>query len=363
MKFFCRALSLFCVILTLLLILPFSSLAKSAEPSVSAKSAVLYEAQSQKILFAKNENQRMPMASTTKIMTALAVLDTLSCSQTVTIPRDAVGIEGSSAYLKANEVWTVKDLLYALLLQSANDAAVALAIASDGSVSAFAERMNEKAKTLGLCDTHFENPHGLHSENHYTTAKELALIAAEMMKNPLLRQISATKVYRTEVAGEAKVFVNHNKLLSRNKNAVGVKTGFTKNSGRCLVGATEKDGLKLISVTLNASNDWNDHEAMWSYALSEFTMRELVLSHGYLANVPVSGALVPYVTASNREPVRFFMKKSDAPIHIHTEISPYVLAPIRQGEVLGYLCFTQSGDEIKRVPLYANTDIPKLKIK
>ncbi len=334
----------------------------STSTSLSAVGAILYETQAQKVLLAKNENKRMPMASTTKIMTALAASEALTLEQTVTIPKAAVGIEGSSAYLKEGEIWTVKDLLYALLLQSANDAAVALAIASDGSVDAFVGRMNRMAQDFKLSDTHFENPHGLSADGHYTTAKELALIASKMMENPFLKQVCSTKLYRTQSPCPTRTFTNHNKLLFRNSDAVGVKTGFTKDSGRCLVGAIEKDGLSLISVTLNAPNDWNDHEAMWQYAFSTFEMREILPIGGYLFNVPIIGAIVPYATASNREPVRLFMAKNAPSVSYHTEYPPYATLPIRKDDVLGYLCITQDGKEIYRIPLCADADIPQVKI-
>ncbi len=346
-------------------ILPSHALASEytvASCSLSASAAVLYETQAEEFLFVKNADKRMPMASTTKIMTALAAREALSLEQIVPIPREAVGIEGSSAYLTQDERWTVKDLLYALLLQSANDAAVALAIASDGSTEAFVARMNRMAQEWQLCDTHFENPHGLHADTHYTTAKELAIIASKLQEDPFLKQVCATKVYRTQCAAKARIFSNHNKLLSKNKNANGIKTGYTRHSGRCLVGAVEKDGLSLISVTLNAPDDWNDHEKMWTYAFDNYERRDILPQNGYFANIPVVGSIVPYATASNREPIRLFMRKNDAKISFRTEYHSYAIAPIQKNELLGYLCVMQNGKEIYRIPLCADTDIPKIKI-
>ena len=236
--------------------------------SVSAKHAILLDADTGEVLWEKDADAKAPMASTTKIMTAITVLSHLPLSQSVAVPREAVGTEGTSAYLKEGELLTVTDLLHALLLGSANDAAVTLAIASDGSVAAFADRMNRIAHDIGLDGTHFANPHGLPAEDHYTTARDLAVLSAYAMHIPDFRAIVGKKSYRFHSSLSPHTVRNHNKLLHMSKDAVGIKTGFTKKSGRCLVGAAERDGALLISVTLNASNDWHDHLSLWNYGFS-----------------------------------------------------------------------------------------------
>ena len=241
----------FFVILALLLSLPFPAFC------YSAKALALYEPSSKTFLERVNSEQKLPMASTTKIMTALVVLNSASLDDKVTVTAAAANVEGSSMYLKAGETLTVSDLLYGLMLSSGNDAATALAIHIGGSVDGFAKLMNDKAKTLGLLNTHFTNPSGLPDERHYTTAADLALIAAAALDNPVFAKIVALK--QATVAG--RTLVNHNKLLSMYDSAVGVKTGFTKKAGRCLVSAAKKDGVTLICVTLNAPDDWNDHIA------------------------------------------------------------------------------------------------------
>jgi len=336
--------------------------AAAETPSPSASSAVLYEPFSRTFLYEKSADVRLPMASTTKIMTALTALSVLEPDEQVTVPACAVGTEGSSAYLEKGEVLSVEDLLYALLLASANDAAVVLAIAADGSAEAFAARMNALAAKMGLTQTHFENPHGLHSEKHYTTARELALIAAKLLENDTLRKIVSTKVYTAQTSLYRRTFVNHNKLLSRDERAIGVKTGFTKASGRCLVGAAEKDGMTLISVTLNAPNDWNDHEALWDFGFSNYELRDIVDANSFFTNVSVIGAILPYVKATNHETVRILCQKTSSPIEMHAECLPHVMAPIEKDTVLGYLCFTKDGKEVKRIPLYAANDMPLAKI-
>jgi len=245
-----------------------SAHASASALTVSAKHAILLDAVTGDVLFEKDADTRAPMASTTKIATAIAVIEALPLDREIRVPREAVGVEGTSAYLKEGESLTVRDLLYALLLSSANDAAVTLAIACDGDIPTFAARMNALALALGLHNTHFENPHGLPSDEHYTTARELALLSAYAMHNPTFAQIVGTKSYTCRSSTTVHTFRNHNKLLSFSGDAVGVKTGFTKKSGRCLVGAAEKDGARLISVTLAAPNDWNDHTSLFHYGFS-----------------------------------------------------------------------------------------------
>ncbi len=257
---------LYCIITALFIgvFLPFSARAEELDISVSASSAVLIEAESGRVLYSKDADKRRPMASTTKIMTALVALENHDLDAPIKIPKEAVGIEGSSLYLTEGETLTLHELLYALMLRSANDAAVAIAIAVGGSVSDFAEMMNEKAEEMGLTHTHFDNPHGLDSEDHYTTARELALITAEALKNEVFREIVSTYKKSLPLGNvpDRRLVVNHNRLLRTYDGCIGVKTGFTKKDGRCLVSAAERDGITLVAVTLNAPNDWSDHKRM-----------------------------------------------------------------------------------------------------
>ena len=234
--------------------------------SVSAKSAALYDPASKSFLYTKNADMQLPMASTTKIMTALVAIENADLDKSVSISDDAIGTEGSSLYLKRGETMTMKDLLMGLMLRSANDAAAAIAYEISGSIEAFAEKMNEKATQIGALNTNFTNPHGLDDPSHYTTAKDLAIITAEALSNKTFLNIVSTKKHIIKNSdGEARLLTNHNKLLNLYDGAIGVKTGFTKKSGRCLVGAAERDGTRLISVTINAPDDWNDHKALFDY--------------------------------------------------------------------------------------------------
>ncbi len=240
----------------------------------SAKSAVLIDGKSGAVLYEKNSNLPLPMASTTKIMTALAVIEASKPEDVITVTKASCGIEGSSIYLTEGEQLTVKDLLYGLLLESGNDAASALATGVFGSEKLCVDKMNELCSTMGLIDTSFSNVHGLYDESHKTTAYELALITSHALKNPLFKEIVSTKNYVTE-SGKMRYFSNHNRLLWSYENAIGVKTGYTSKSGRCLVSSAEKDGELYIAVTLSDSNDWQDHKDMLSFAFDSFDCVEI----------------------------------------------------------------------------------------
>lgn len=225
---------------------------------VSAKSAVLIETSADRIVYRKNADEKLPMASTTKIMTAIcAIENTDDLDRKITVADCAVGVEGSSIYLKHGEHLSVRELVYGLMLSSGNDAAVAIACAVSGDVQRFAALMNETAKKIGVQNTSFKNPNGLDEEGHYTTAYDLARIASYALKNDEFKKIVST--YTTTIPYEGYSYdrrlKNHNKLLKLYDGCIGIKTGFTKKSGRCLVSAAERDGAVLVAVTLNAPDD------------------------------------------------------------------------------------------------------------
>ncbi len=333
--------------------LPLVSHAETAPPSVSAKSAVLIEAQSGCVVFGRNETLRLPMASTTKIMTALVALELASPDTVISVDARAVGVEGSSIYLTEGETLTLEQLLYALLLESANDAAVAIAIGLSGSVESFAKCMNDKATALGLTSTHFENPHGLDGEEHYTTAYELALIAQAMLTNDLLRTIVSTRKTTIPHAGTdgVRLLVNHNKLLRLYDGCIGVKTGFTKKSGRCLVSAAERDGVTLIAVTLDAPDDWNDHSALFDYGFTRFESVTLCKEGELLHTMPLTGSTEESVTLCNSAELRLTLPAGHGKITHTVEAHRFAYAPVRAGENLGkavFYCDTD-GDGTKEV--------------
>ena len=332
---------------------------------LSAQHACLYIPEADITAYDIASNEKHSMASTTKIMTALIALENSKLDRIVTVSEKAVGIEGSSIYLKGGDRYTMNDLLYALLLQSANDAACAIAIELGGSIEGFADMMNEKAAALGLKDTHFENPHGLDSENHYTTAKELALITAEALRNPDFKTIVST--YRKTIStvdGECvRTVVNHNKMLLLYEDAIGVKTGFTKKTGRCLVSAAERDGLTLISVTLNASNDWSDHKKLLDYGFEKYEKKILAEAGELVFDAYVLNGIKSTVSCRNPNELSLVAKKSQGEITQVTEFNRMITAPIKKGDVLGYVFF-ESGDQVlASSPLLAEEDIEEIKIK
>ena len=317
------------------------SAASLSEPSVSAQAAILIEAESGEVVFSRAENVRMPMASTTKIVTALTALTLAEPSTPITVAPEAVGVEGSSVYLIEGEVLSLEELLYALLLESANDAAVAIAVGLSGSVEAFAEQMNAVASILELQNTHFVNPHGLDSEEHYTTAYDLACLARYALQNELIRTIVGTRKCTIPHPGDVgvRLLVNHNKLLRLYDGCIGVKTGFTKRSGRCLVSAAERDGVTLIAVTLNAPTDWNDHTAMLDYGFSRYESVLLCDGEELLFPLPVVGGADAYVMLVNAEKLRVTLPKGHGEITMTVEAPRFVYAPVAEGETVGHAVY------------------------
>ena len=346
------------LLITLFLILSYTiASAGTSDLSLSARAAVLYEPETKSFLYEKNCDLRLPMASTTKVMTALVAIERGDLGEYVEIDSRAVGTEGSSAYLKEGEIITLEELLYALLLSSANDAAVAIACHISGEVDKFATLMNEKAVILGLKNTSFKNPHGLDDTEHYTTAKDLAIISAEAMKNETFKNIVSS--YKKSFSSEerSRTYVNHNKLLNKYDGCVGVKTGFTKKSGRCLVGACEKDGVSLITVTLNASDDWCDHEKLFDLGYSMVERIILCNPYDYLYTVPTIGAKDKSVTLTNKDGFSAIVPKGVHIIKDYVKSHRYLIAPVSDEEILGEIYFTVDGKKIGSVRLYSTDNI------
>ena len=327
---------------------------------VNARGAVLMEAETGDVIFGQNQNARLPMASTTKLMTALVAVESLPVETAVKIPAEAVGVEGSSIYLTEGEVLTLEQLLYALLLESANDAATAIAITVAGSVAAFAEKMNARAASLGLTDTHFVNPHGLDAEGHYTTAYELALITREALQNPTLRRICETSRKTIPLRGEegVRLLLNHNKLLSSYEGCIGGKTGYTKKTGRCLVSAARREGVTLIAVTLSAPDDWRDHAAMLDYGFALYESLPLCDEGFFSAPLWLVSGTQEYVIAENTASLAVTLRRDHGPVTCVVELPRFDFAPVTAGQPLGYLRFyeeTWDGTrrELGSVPLTA----------
>ncbi len=224
-----------------------------------------------KIIHSKSKKVRLPMASTTKIMTALLVIEDCDLEEVITVPDAAVGTEGSSIYLKRGEKISVKDLLYGLMLRSGNDSAVALAIHHSGSTENFAKCMNERAKEIGALSTNFKNPSGLPDPEHYTTAEDLCLIACTAMRNQTFKQVVSTQNY----TGEYRSYVNKNKMLKMVEGANGVKTGYTLKAGRCLVSSVEREGMDVVSVVLNCPDMYERSKILIEDAFKRYSLKEI----------------------------------------------------------------------------------------
>ena len=242
-----------------------------ADTGTGASAECVMEADSRRILYQSHGDTRLPMASTTKIATAIAVLESgIDLEKQRPIPADAVGVEGSSVYLKEGDLFSAKDLLYGLMLRSGNDCAVALAEWVDGGNAAFASRMNAVAARAGALHTCFQNPHGLPCKNHYTTAVDLSLITAYAMQNPTFCEIVATKHYAP------KNWANKNKMLTMCDGAIGVKTGYTKQAGRCLVSAAERNGMRVICTVLNCADMYNRSVSLLNDAFEKYQNKTIL---------------------------------------------------------------------------------------
>ncbi len=333
----------------------------SASVGVSAKSAILMEADSGSVLYEKDADTRRGMASTTKIMTALLAIESGRMSEKIIVDARAVGVEGSSIYLYCGETITLENLVYALLLSSANDAAEAIAYALCGSVEAFADAMNEKASSLGLWNTHFQNPHGLTADGHFTTARDLAKLTVYALQNETFLQIVST--YRKTIPLESKstyrLLLNHNKLLLRYDGAIGVKTGYTKQCGRCLVSAAQRDGVRLVCVTLQDPDDWLDHTNLLNYGFSRCRRFTLAPEETLTYSVPVVGGTSETVTVRNHAPLTGVLTEDSTQLKAVTELDRFYYAPITKGQKLGKTVFYANGKVIGEAELYADADVPQ----
>lgn len=315
-----------------------------AAPTTSAKSAILMDADSQRILYARNVDRRALIASTTKIMTALVVLEHCALDQVYTIPDVATGIEGSSIYLRAGERLTVEELLYGMMLHSGNDAAVALALACSDSVPEFVALMNLKAQRLHLHDTHFDNPNGLDSEKNYSTAEDLARLTACALQNEdFLRIVSTRRI----TIGD-RCLTNHNRLLWQVEGAIGVKTGYTRAAGRILVSAVERNGRRLIAVTIDDGNDWQDHTALYDYGFAQYETKCLCGAGETVAYVPLlSGEEAPLAAGETVEyPVLSGESVEICPLYPKVAVAPGVA-----GQWAGLACLRLNGRSVGLVRL------------
>ncbi len=329
------------VILLILLIFNTSvSFSFAASTANSAKSAIVIEAKTGRILYEKNAYSRMPMASTTKVMTALVALENGHYKDPVEITSESANIEGSSIYLKEGEILSLRDLLYGLMLCSGNDAANAIAKHVGGSEQEFVEKMNQKTKDLGLTNTNFTNPHGLDNSDHYTTAYDLAMISRAAMENKQFKNIVKTKLWVAERQGEGayKYFYNKNKVLSQYKDGTGIKIGYTKISGRCLVASAEKDGMELICVVLNDPNWFNDAYNLMNAAFEDYFYIKVVEQNQVFKNMPVINGTLNTTRIVAKEDIMIPVKREEMNnITMTYSMKDTLTAPVIRGQKVGHV--------------------------
>lgn len=348
--------------LSLCLVGALCPVARAAGPEVSAQSAVVLTADTGAVLFEKDGHTPRPVASTTKIMTALLALEAAQeqGDPLVDITQEMVAVEGSSMGLQAGDSISLTGLAAGMLLASGNDAANAAALYLDASLESFAARMNQRAAALGMEDTHFVTPSGLDGEDaqglgHLSTAYDMALLARAALENQAFRQLCSSPSLAVEFAEPVKrvTYTNHNKLLTQYQGCVGVKTGFTKEAGRCLVSAAERDGVLLIAVTLNAPNDWQDHTALLDYGFSQMEPYQLAGGDVRLT-VPVVGSPVEVVSlrGSNGGEVTLPLGQG-AQVERVVRVPKFLYAPVEAGEQVGEICWYLEGQLLGSAPLTA----------
>lgn len=323
--------------------------------STGAQAAILMDADSGRVLYEHNAHDRRLIASTTKLMTALVVLESgVDLSREITVSPDWVGVEGSSIYLREGERLTLETLLYGMLLRSGNDAALAVAEVCAGTEEAFAQRMNDKARELGMEDSHFVNPSGLNDEAHYSTAYDMALPARACLENKTLAEMVSTK----SIALGTRSFTNHNKLLWQYEGCIGLKTGYTEKAGRTLVSAAHRDGMTLICVTLSDPDDWADHAALFDWGFSTYHMQSAVQAGEQVGWLSVEESLVPMCPLVTEESLGAALKEGEV---LETELvldSTTLTAPVTRGQQVGELICSLQGEELDRVPVVTARDIP-----
>lgn len=319
---------------------------------LSAQSAILICADTGDVLFEKNADERMLIASTTKIMTAIVVIESLDLDSPVEIRPEWCGAEGSSMYLEAGQHYTVRQLLAGLMLASGNDAAIALACCTAGDVQSFAELMNQKASELGMINSSFKNPNGLDEEDHYSSARDMALLAAYCMDNEDFSSIVSQKSF---TVGEL-TFVNHNKLLWNYEGCVGVKTGYTLAAGRTLVSCAKRDGMCLVCVSLNAPDDWNDHTKLLDWGFESFSLTR-ISADNFSASIPIISAKQPLGCIAPQNDITVLCE-SDSVVSARLEIPRFAYAGIFEGEKAGEIKVYVDGELVAEENMVYTEDTP-----
>lgn len=333
-------------------------LSVAAEISVSAQSCILIEAVTGEILYETQAYEQRPMASTTKIMSALLCIESGDLDTEFVVDSDAIHVEGSSMGLVEGDIVTKRALCYGMLLPSGNDAAGAAAVKIAGSYGAFANLMNTKAQALGMTQTHFVTPSGLHDDDHYTTAYDMAILTAAALQNEIFREICGQPQAQVCFGNPPyeRWLTNSNKLLTMDETVIGVKTGFTDEAGRCLVSACQRNGITLICVTLNDKNDWQDHLTLYDYGFSQMQPTEVTMPQDW--QMSVTGGEKQTVSVRAEETITVGTRDGDIPVlEYRLETEPFLYAPVTAGQRVGSWTALLNGREVANGLLCASQDV------
>ena len=331
----------------------------AAEPPISSLSAVIYEPESGLVLYEKAGDTPRPMASTTKLMTALLAAERLNPDEVVSIPTGALPVEGTQIGLVAGENISVRDLLAGLLLASGNDSANALALLMAEDFPTFATLMNQRAAQLGMTHSTFVTPSGLDAGEHSASAWDMALLGAAVLEKPLLAELCGAKTATITMGDRQSTLTNHNKLLNLLEDCIGLKTGFTKKSGRCLVSAVRRNGITLIVATLNGGDYWNDHISLYEYGFS--LVKRLYLTPEIPQNTAVCGGVDGQVALAADLPESVVVQTGEA-LHTKVELPHFVWAPVAAGDTLGTVTVSADGRILCTVPITATHNVASCSI-
>lgn len=349
---------LICLCLALVVLLPFNVSAVST----SAKAAILINGDTGEVIFEQNADERLPMASTTKIMTALLLCESGDLKREICVTAEMLRVEGSSMGLLAGDRITLRDLLYGLMLASGNDAANVVAFTLGGTINAFAGMMNKRAAELGLNNTGFVTPSGLDADGHYTTARDLANLARIAMQNKDFYAAASSKSATLNFGNPPykRSLTNHNRLLKTFEGAVGIKTGFTKKSGRCLVSAAKRDGKYVIAITLNDPDDWKDHTELLEYGINAIKTNEIKPERSEYT-IPVIGGKTDKLTVKVDSLTVSSLK--DGEFGCEVNLPKFIYAPVEKGEKIGTAVYKMGNSVISEAELCADKAIKAEDVK
>lgn len=334
---------------------------------IDAKSMIVIETGNNKILYSQKENEKLAIASTTKIVTAITVIENCkNLDEKVKIKRETLNVEGTSIYLKAGEEWTVKELLYGLMLQSGNDAANALAQHISGSYTEFCATMNSAMHKIGALDTSFTNPHGLDNKEHYSTAKDLAIITSYALKNDTFKQIVSSKSFDINDNGTRtfRRFVNKNRLLNSLSGCIGVKTGYTSKAGRCLVSACERNGMQIVCVVLNCGPMFEKSVELIEKAFTQYKLYQILESYNCFTEIPVKDGNKSFIKIFNKNGFGVVLNEKERElIRVEYDFPNYLTAPIKKEQIVGTIKIYNDKELIFSENIYTIDKVESMDVK